>query len=207
MGGEQMEEIRIFGPEHFPVLPDREEVFRWLGCGGEEPCRGAFEAQWTEAVDCLKECARPLAAALRCGESTLTVFLTLGPGPEDRMSELFRREEYVRGSLLNTLSDEMLFQMDALSGPLLAEMLRREGLWAGSRMEPGVELTLSEQRRRMPPVQRAVPFAGLSDTGVLYPTKSMMYVVRLSREPCAQGLLHDCARCAQKSCPYRKVSG
>ncbi len=112
MGHERMETITVYTGEHFPIQPDRAEVFRWLQCGGELPCRTAYEAAWDQAVLLLRQTAVPQAAVFREEESFLTILLTLGDRSESLASRLFQRQEYLTGSLLNVLCDELLFQMD-----------------------------------------------------------------------------------------------
>lgn len=198
-----MESIVVFGPERFSLRPDREKVFGWLGLDRNLPCREAFERAWPAAEAALAASAQPQAATARGADGTLTVFLTLGPQPEARMTAFNRDREYVAGSLLNTMSDELLFRMNRQAASLIGAMLRPEQLYAHSRLEPGVALTASVQREKLRPIQRVLPFARISETGVLYPTKSMMYVIVLSDEPCHMHALHDCAACDQKDCAYR----
>ncbi len=199
-----MEGLTVFGPERFALLPNRDKVFAWLGCDGDIPCRQAFERAWPMAAAALSACMRPQAAVARHPDGTLTVFLTLSPEPESRMSELFRRGEYVLGSLLNTMSDEVLFQMNQQASALLSGMLREERFYAHSRLEPCVDLPAAVQREKLLPIQSALPFARISETGILFPTKSMMYVITVSDEPCHMDALHDCAACGQANCPYRE---
>ena len=201
-----MEGVALFGPDRFSLLSDRERVFRWLGCDRNLPCWQAFDRAWPMASAALKACARPQAAAARGDDDTLTVFLTLGPEPEARMSALFEAREYVAGSLLNTMSDELLFQMDQQAAALVSGLLLSEHVYARSRLEPNVDLTTDVQRKKLLPIQRALPFARISETGVLYPSKSMMYVITVSDQPCHLDMLHDCAACSQKDCLYREAA-
>ena len=198
-----MDGMTVFGPERFSLIPDRNQVFGWLGCGRDIPCRQAFERSWEPAAACLAECMVPQAVIARQEDGTLTVFLTLGPEPEERMSALFQRREYVTGSLLNTMSDALLFQMDRQAALLIGGMLRAERLYIASRMEPGTDLTADLQREKLLPFRELLPFVRISETGVLFPTKSMMYVLTVSDEPCRLEALHDCSVCSQKNCPYR----
>lgn len=192
----------MFGPERFALRPDRGEVFAWLQCGEALPCRAAFEAEWGAATAALRESMLPCAAVWREG-ALMTVFVTLGAAAEERITALFREEAYVRGSLLNTMCDEMLFQMDEQMAALLQEMLAGEGLYIEKRLEPQVDLSPAELIGRFAPLRSALPFARVSEAGTLSPTKSMMYCLTLSGHRCEQHALHDCARCRQKDCLYR----
>ena len=198
--------MTVFGPERFSLRPNKEKVFGWLGCDRDISCRRAFMRAWKPAVAALSECVAPQAAVARGEDGTLTVFLTLGPEVGERITALFRQREYVTGSLLNTMSDELLFQMDGQAAALVSAMLRAERVYASARLEPGIDLTAEAQRRKLQPVQKAIPFARISDTGVIYPTKSMMYVITVSNQPCRMDTLHDCASCGQVNCVYRESS-
>ena len=206
MDGKRMEKLTVFGADRFDLLPDRVEAFAWLACGEGLPCRDVFEAEWQAATELLRKTAAPQAAILREDAAAMSVFITLGPGAERRAADLFRRERYVLGSLMNTLCDQTLFQMDRQLSPLLQELLAAEGLFIATRLEPRVDLSPAEQRRRFSPLKEALPFARVSRRGALYPAKSMMYCLTLTAEPCGQRLLHDCARCGQTDCPYRDAA-
>ena len=199
-----MERVTVFGPERFALAPDADEVFAWLGCAPELPCYETFRAAWPQAAALAKQVAEPRAALCREG-AAMTVFLTLGEAAERQADALFARREYVLASLLNTVLDELLFHMDRQAAAILGEEAARDGLYIAARLEPSLDYPLAEQRRLFAPIQRALPFARVSDTGVLHPAKSMMYRVTLSEHPCSASSLHDCSRCSQPDCPYRSA--
>ena len=205
MGHEHMEKITVYSGEHFPIQPDQAEVFHWLQCGGELPCRAAYEAAWDQAVLLLRQTAAPRAAVLREGANRLAILLTLGSQAEALASRLFQRQEYIAGSLLNVLCDELLFQMDRSAGLLLQRDLAEEGLSMAERAEPGAGLSVAEQRKCLSQMERAMPDVRISEHGMISPAKSMMYLVTLSRQGCGSVLLHDCANCPQKECLYRSI--
>ena len=205
MGNERMEKITVYSGEHFPIQPDQAEVFRWLQCGGELPCRGAYEAAWDQAVLLLRQTAAPKASVLREGADRLIILLTLGSRAETLTSRLFQRQEYITGSLLNVLCDELLFQMDRRADLLLQRDLAEEGLSMTERAEPGDGLSVAEQRRCLTQMARVMPEMRISEHGMIFPAKSMMYRVTLSLKGCGSVLLHDCANCPQKECLYRSV--
>ena len=205
MGNEHMERITVYTREHFPIQPDQAEVFHWLQCGGELPCRAAYEAAWDQAVRLLRQTAAPQAAVLREEERHLIILLTLGSQAENQASRLFWRQEYITGSLLNVLCDELLFQMDRLASVLLQRDLAKEGLSMTERAEPGFGLSVEDQRRSLIQMEHVMPDVRISEHGMIFPAKSMMYRVTLSPQGCGNVLLHDCANCPQKDCLYRSV--
>ncbi len=205
MGDERMDKITVYSGECFPIRPDREEVFGWLQCGGDMPCRGAYESAWDHAADLLRQTAEPRAAVLREEEDRLTILLTIGGRAETHASRLFQEREYIAGSLLNVLCDELLFQMDSRASELLQRALTMEGLFAAGRAEPGTGMSVAEQRRSLARLEHAMPGMRISEHGIISPTKSMMYRLTLSRRNCGGLALHDCAKCPQKECLYRSV--
>ncbi|MBR5110616.1 MAG: hypothetical protein IK099_10510 [Clostridia bacterium] len=200
-----MEKITVYAGEHFPVQPDQAEVFRWLQCGMGLPCRPAYETAWDQAVLLLRQTAAPRAAVLREGADRLAILLTLGNRAEALASSLFQRQEYITGSLLNVLCDELLFQMDRRAALLLQRDLEEEKLFMASREEPGAGLSVPDQQRCLEQMKRAMPDVRISEHGMISPAKSMMYRLVLSRQCCGSALLHDCASCPQKDCLYRSV--
>lgn len=199
-----MDKVALFGPEHFSLRPDAPEVYGWLGCGENMPCHGAYREAWPEAAALLREHMRPQAALAEHGE-LLTVFMTLGIAPETQVDALFARQEYVLASLLNTLCDQMLFQMNHQFSALLQEKLNAEHRYMAERLEPGIDFSPEVQRQRFAPLQSAFPDVKISASGMLTPAKSMMYCVALSFHACDQTKLHDCSKCSQKDCIYRKI--
>lgn len=199
-----MERITVFGTEDFTLTPDRDEVFGWMRCSADLPCFDIFCGAWDQAVSLLAEHAQPRAALCRDGKEQLTVFLTLGKAAEDCVETLFQRREYVLASLLNTLCDQALFQMNHQLSARLQVLLAVEHRYMASRQEPGIDYAPAEQRQRFEPLRQALPGADISQSGVLSPAKSMMYGVTLSSRFCGETVLHDCTRCSQRDCPYRK---
>ncbi len=199
-----MDNVMIFGPEHFRLQPDAPEVFGWLGCGENLPCYAAFEAAWPEAAALLQGDICPMAA-LSEHDDLLTVFLTLGASPENRVNALFHQQKYVLASLLNTLCDQMLFQMNHQFSAMLQKKLNAEHRFMADRLEPGIDFSPQLQRQRFAPLQSAFPDVKISSSGILTPAKSMMYCVTLSQHACDQASLHDCSKCSQQDCIYRKA--
>ena len=204
MDGGHMDSMMIFGPEHFTLHPDAPEVFGWLGCGEASPCYTVFREAWPRAVELLGEAMHPMAAWTEHGD-LLTVFLTLGDGPEKQVHSLFERQQYVLASLVNTLCDEMLFQMNRQFSLLLQTQFNAEHRYLADRLEPGIDFCSEIQRQRFAPLQSAFPHVKISASGILTPAKSMMYCVILTRHACDQTKLHDCSTCSQKDCIYRKA--
>ena len=108
------------------------------------------------------------------------------------------------GILDDELADEMLFQMDDRAESVLRELLAREGLSMARRAEPGHGLDAAEQEHFFERIGSTIPEAHLTEHGALFPAKSMMYGVDLSREECHVAL-HDCSRCPKTDCLYRKM--
>ena len=195
--------ITVLGKETFIPRPDRAEVFAWLRCGEDAPCRGAYERAWDGAAGMLLKEADPHAVILREKPDRLILLITLGRRPEERVSALFREGRYIEGEVLNVLCDQMLFQMDDRAEHVLRDLLAREGLSMGIRLEPGNGLGRDEQRHFFGRIGSMFPDARLTEHGALFPAKSMMYAVTLSRESCGIRL-HDCSRCPRTDCLYRK---
>ena len=198
-----MERVTIFSSEQFHLQPDAREVFGWLGCTDQTPCSAIFRAGWEEAVRLLGKSLQPRAVLYREGLEA-TVFLTLGPEAESCVTGLFQRQEFILGSLLNTLCDEMLFQMDSQVSAMMQRLLAAEEVYVDARFEPGNGFPPHKQQQCFAPMREALPYAFISERGNLFPAKSMMYHVTLSRQLCVFTALHDCSRCSQVGCLYRK---
>ncbi len=198
-----MEKIKLIGAEYFNLVPDQEEVFGWLKCTPNLPCRTVYEAVWDETVDLLQKSIRTSVVILYERDKWLDVVLSLGPDAEVEASKQFKKGKCIQGSLMNVLCDELLFQLDKQVAALLELELAKEGLFLGQQLEPGIGFGKEEQRKALEQMRALLPFLSLSCHGVLSPAKSMMYRVMLSRTHCAHSALHDCSQCSQKDCLYR----
>ncbi len=205
MGHEIMEKITVYSGGCFPLRPDQAEVFGWLQCGPGAPCHTAYASAWDQAVLLLRENACPQAVALREDTGRLTILLTLGSRAETQASRLFQQREYIAGSLLNVLCDELLFQMDSMAFELLQRDLAEEGLSIAARTEPGAGFPVADQLLCLEQMKHVLPDVRISEHGIISPAKSMMYRVVLSHRNCGHVSLHDCASCPQKNCMYRSA--
>ena len=198
-----MEKIKLFGAEYFRLVPNQEEVFGWLQCTQDMPCRTAFEDAWKETVALLQKNTRTSVVILQETDKWLDVVLTLGPDAEIKASELFKQGKCIHGSLMNVICDELLFQLDNQVGVLLEKEFAKDGLFLGTHLEPGIGLEQEEQRKALEQMCQVLPFLSLSCHGILSPAKSMMYRVMLSEAHCTHSALHDCSLCSQRDCLYR----
>ncbi len=203
MGGEAMKDLMLLEPGDFTLLPDRELVFSWLRCGEDRPCFPAYACAWDQATAVAGRACRPRAAMNRDGQSA-AVFITLGAEPDEMRESLFREERYILGSLFSTLCDALLFQAEEQAARIFTDRLSREGLYLKERREPGADFGPEEAARLFDPFRDVFPGASVSESGMLLPTKSMMYALTLASSPCGDSSLHDCSRCSAKDCLYRK---
>lgn|GEM_PF-3523115 len=198
-----MEKTTILTKECFRLVPDRDEAFLWLDCSSSIPCRSAFESQWDTAIRILERTSDPNAVIIRGEEKGLSVFVSVGPEAEKAVDSLFSQGEYILASLVNTLCDQRLFQIDHLTASYLTDSLKKEHLYLAERKDPAQEELPQEAVKQLAVIKGILPWAGITESGILMPTKSMFYRIGLSRQACSTDTLHDCSACPQTDCLYR----
>ena len=198
-----MESLSIQSAGSFQDMPSRDTVLGWLGCAPDAPCHAVFSGAYDTAVSRLRNCMQPCAVLVRGDPRSLTVFLSLGPEPEKTTGALFAAGEYILGSVMDTLCDGTLFQMDRTIAGILEKKLEDEHRYLSAREDPGESFPLSEQVQAIQSVRTVLPYVSISGHGILTPVKSMLIRVRLSETPCAISSLHDCSMCTQEGCVYR----
>ena len=198
-----MEKIMILSSPDFILAPDRKEVYEWLACPDTLPCRQAYEKRWDQAAELLEQTSVPTAVLIRENKLSLYVFVTIGLHAEKKISALFSNGEYITANLLNTLCDQRLFQIDRQTASRIKAELETEHLFLADRKDPGEEELPQEAEKRFASIKAVLPWAGISKSGILSPTKSMLYRMELSDQPCSTDTLHDCSVCGQKDCLYR----
>lgn len=196
------ERMIVFQAGDFSLPLVKAELYRWIGAAPDLPAFDAYEAAWADAAARFRAVCAPRCCALADEGDVLTVFLTLGSGPEEAAEQAAAGRRYVAASLLNTMADQALFQMDMQAGRLLEQRLGREGWYIDRRMEAPLDYPIARQRALLAPIACAAGAEALP-TGLFKPVKSMMYRLSLTRTPSKGQATHDCSRCEKAGCPYR----
>ena len=195
------EKMMVLEKEAFHLEPNREEVYQWLRLQPQLPVWKAFDREWERALALFGQKVWFRGFAWLRGESEAAVFLTLGGEVDRAVEQAFAQGQYVLASLLNTLADQSLFQMDMQAGRLLEERWSLQGKYIGARTEAPMDYPLERQRALL--AEKNLPGVTVYESGLFQPTKSLLYCLAITNQPVQGQSTHDCSRCEKTNCPYR----
>ncbi|MCK4546124.1 MAG: hypothetical protein KAW17_01670 [Candidatus Eisenbacteria sp.] len=141
-------------------------------------------------------------------ESAIRVGLcicTIGPDLEDRVAELMREGELVRGVVLDAVGSEMTEAAARVLDDRMEAEEGGEGLRASARFSPGyAEWELEGQRLLFDVLDGGRIDVGLSDSMMMKPRKSVSFGINFGPNPKPPRCATLCSRCDMEDCRYRR---
>ena len=129
---------------------------------------------------------------------------TIGPGLEDEVARLTRRDELLRAVALDAAGSAAAeATADRIEGLIAAEAAR-EGLRTSCRASPGYgDWDVAGQRSIFELVEAGRIGVSLSAGCMMIPRKSVSFAVHVAREPETLRSENSCENCGRKNCEYR----
>lgn len=205
---------------------NKDNVLEMTDCHKEDPRYPEYAKIFDGLVDTYLSKMMPkgyivVDSSKRCdpikGDYGIYCLVTLGEEIDGCISGCFSNMEYLEGILLNTLSDDILFQCTDELRQLIEKDLEQDIIVDDSgkglsdqfltvRYEPGDEHVSMENQKVIYELMMETYNLGmyLSDGYMLSPTKSATYYYGLTESDCSNGLDHDCSHCMITDCPTRK---
>ncbi len=138
-----------------------------------------------------------------CG--LLAVVLTLGSAGADEVRRLCTRGEHLDALVSDALQSAWLFAADRKLQERLRVWCKEQQLGIGARLEPFAQLPGEAQRWICERFFGETDFGVcLTAGGMLYPEKSMCYLLRLDQDCSRFAAGHDCAACSKTDCGIRQ---
>ncbi|MCT4597033.1 MAG: ASKHA domain-containing protein [Vallitalea sp.] len=140
-------------------------------------------------------------------EEVIFCIITLGNNINQKIKHYFHNNNYLKGMLLNTIGDIILFNMSTSMYELLSKEQNSKGINLSSRIEPGsIEYDIKFQKTILDLINEEENTNIKITSGyMLYPSKSLSYCYGASKSiPCTH-IDHDCSMCSNVTCNYRKV--
>ena len=138
-----------------------------------------------------------------CG--LLAVVLTLGSAGADEVRRLCTRGEHLDALVSDALQNAWLFAADHELQEQLRVWCETRQLGIGARLEPFAQLPGEAQRWICEQFSGETDFGvRITTGGMLYPEKSMCYLLRLDEDCTRFAAGHDCSHCSKTDCGMRQ---
>jgi len=133
------------------------------------------------------------------------IVCTIGPGLEEKASELFRDNKPLKGLLLDGTGNAALDTLAEEACHFISQEVSKSGYQTSSPLSPGMPgLAMSEQQKLVEMVPADEIGVGLTSLQEMTPRKSLSMVVGIGPEMATWTKAEFCARCSlNKTCRYK----
>ncbi len=160
-----------------------------------ENCYSVFPRRLSFGVNDVDRAQLQVACLSSCSASIL-----------DAIIGMMDRGDYLESYILNDLSNEVLFNASNQMNREIAAKVGRQGCRLSRRYSPGEDGLELEYQRPLLDCFRGEPRLShviLTDSFMLEPEKSMLYVFGADPSFPERSVEHDCSQCANSSCFFR----
>ncbi len=133
------------------------------------------------------------------------VVCTIGPGLEKQVTDYYKRDEPLRGVLLDGIGSAAVDSLAQEACRFIEIEASSRGYQVSSPINPGMPgLSLTEQWRLFDMVPAGEIGVSLTSSGIMVPRKSTSLVIGMGPQMATWTRAEVCARChLRKTCPYK----
>ncbi|GMQ63863.1 ASKHA domain-containing protein [Vallitalea maricola] len=141
-------------------------------------------------------------------EQVIFCLVTLGSFIDEEIKRYFDNNDYLKGMMLNTIGDQMLFDISNSLFKLLQKEQSDNGINLTSRIEPGSsESSIKFQKTILDMINEKESTDITITSGYMFsPTKTLSYYYGASANIPPTTVDHDCSKCSNLTCPFRKYN-
>ncbi|GMQ60109.1 hypothetical protein AN1V17_45090 [Vallitalea sediminicola] len=141
-------------------------------------------------------------------EQVIFCLVTLGGFIDKEIKRYFDNNDYLKGMMLNTIGDQMLFDISNSLFKLLQKEQSDNGINLTSRIEPGSsESSIKFQKTILEKINEKDTTDITITSGYMFsPTKTLSYYYGASANIPPTTVDHDCSKCSNLTCPFRKYN-
>lgn len=141
-------------------------------------------------------------------ENIVFCIVTLGSHIDKKIKEYFDDNDFLKGMMLNTIGDQMLFDISTSLYNLLQKEYSAKGINFTSRIEPGsCETNITFQKEILDIINEEEHTSITLTSGYMFsPGKTLSFYYGASANIQPSLIDHDCSKCSNITCPFRKVS-
>lgn len=199
---------RIFRRLH--IQPDT-TAYRYAGAAFPALERTARQQLCMTHCYAVEEGAPPmgLPEVDRC-RYRITCLSTCSESITKAISQLIDQGDFLEGYLLNDLVNEMLFDGSEQMNRQIAAAMKESNCHLTRRFSPGEQELDLEYQSVLLDAFRGIPSLShvrLTESYMLYPEKSMLYLFGADFSNPEISVEHDCSKCPNTSCFFRSTEG
>lgn len=141
-------------------------------------------------------------------EKSVYCMVTLGNWVDTQVNFYFESYEYLKGMMLNSLADYILFEASNQLYTIISESYKTNNLYLTTRYETGTTKIPLQFQETILNVINETHQTDLELTSgfMIKPSKSLAYFYGVSNKNCSHGIDHDCSTCDMITCPQRKLN-
>ncbi|MBQ4529854.1 MAG: DUF4445 domain-containing protein [Lachnospiraceae bacterium] len=136
-------------------------------------------------------------------EKKAYILFSLGKKISEKIEEEMKQGNVMDALILDAMADTYLFQMDSQGAEITKESFAEMNLGVKQRLNPGVEIPLSEQEKILEKVKKPQEFVQLTKGYVFEPVKTLGYILQLTENKEIFKMQHDCSKCNNLQCKMR----
>ena len=176
--------------------PDINRVLNSIDCYPDSP---VYEYVKNEYTITEKTCADLISpqAEIVFDDSFCYVLMSIGQKISDYSTELFKSNNSMSGLIANAIADEYLFMLDSAVTEYIKAECKHRNIGIRERNE-NADLQLLTAKC-------SSEYVSLNDNSVLYPAKSLGYILTLCSDEKTFNGEHDCSKCSFTACPRRST--
>jgi uncharacterized 2Fe-2S/4Fe-4S cluster protein (DUF4445 family) len=199
------------------LVCNKKEVLESIQCYPNTACYPIYEELFDEILKENEEFLKPVGYYVMTnqhGEGIKEFFdqmvcciVTLDKDVDIKMSAYFAEDDYMKGVLMSSMADAIIFQASTQLYQLIFETVKAQGMMMTKRIEPGTSGATVIAQKWILETLNAVENTGIIITSgyMLNPTKSMGYFYGIGKSIDSTPIDHDCSECDHISCKHRKI--
>lgn len=195
----------------FDIRINPKTVFQLMDCHADSPIYEELLEEYKKMEPEVLGCVHPVAY-LKFGtytrdKETQAIFILTSIGDEvTKLSEdYFNQGDYLLGMLVNAMSDDYMFQLEAKVHERIQEECTLRGLGILEKLEAPVHIPMEEQKRILEEIKAVEPISiGLTEGYMFTTVKSLGHILILSEGGSVSHDGHNCDECDRTDCKMRK---
>ncbi len=190
-----------FNKSDLQFLYNEEIVLKNIQCYKDNESYDSYRVMLNEVFDTYKD-SFDLQAYVTKDDSSVYVIVTLGKKIEQVITKLFDRYDYINAMLLNSLSDQLLFNASEELYPFIKDFA---GSNISSRKEPGhAGIDVEVQKKILYHIKKEFDIdMNITGAYMLDYSKSISYYYELLDGEVDCYIDHDCMLCSDETCSDR----
>jgi uncharacterized 2Fe-2S/4Fe-4S cluster protein (DUF4445 family) len=195
----------------FDITINPKTVFQLMDCHTDSPIYEELLEEYKKMEPEVLSCVHPVAylkfgTYTRDKESKAIFILTsIGDEVTELSEDYFNQGDYLLGMLVNAMSDDYMFQLEAKVHEKIKEECTVRGLGIVEKLEAPVHIPMEEQERILEEIKAVEKVSiGLTQGYMFTTVKTLGHVLLLSEGGSVSHDGHNCDECDRTDCKLRK---